>query len=93
MNAQTFEQTLDKQWKVTKRPPNITRSFEFDSYDEMRDFLDDLAELSEQEDFHPNLNFTRSQVNITIQSYTDTLGEREYKFAKLTETLLSKQAE
>lgn len=89
MNAQT----IDKKWKVTKRPPNITCSFKFDSYDKMRDFLDDLADLSEQEDFHPNLNFTRNQVNVTIQSYTDTLGEREYNFAKLTDTLLSQQAE
>lgn len=80
---------LDKEWKVTKRPPNITRSFEFESYDKMRDFLDDLADLSERVDFYPNLNFTRTQVNVTIQSDTDELGDREFNFAQQTEALLA----
>ncbi len=80
---------LDKAWKITRRPPNITRSFEFESYDEMRGFLDDLADLSEKVDYYPNLNFTRTQVNVTIQSDTDELGDREYEFAQQAEALLS----
>lgn len=85
-------ENLDKQWKVTKRPPNITRSFQFETYDEMRDFLDDLADLSEKEDFYPNINFTRTQVNLSIQSDADELSDREFNFAEQTEALLSQRA-
>jgi len=85
-------ENLDKEWKVTKRPPNITRSFQFETYDEMRDFLDDLADLSEKEDFYPNINFTRTQVNLSIQSDADELSDREFNFAEQTEALLSQRA-
>lgn len=85
-------ENLDKAWKVTQRPPNISRSFHFETYDSLRQFLDDLADISEQEGYYPNLNFTRTQVNVSIQSEADELSRREFDFAEQTEALLSQQA-
>nr|CAA6820478.1 MAG: 4a-hydroxytetrahydrobiopterin dehydratase [uncultured Thiotrichaceae bacterium] len=85
--------SFGKEWKVTQRPPNITRAFQFDSYDKLRGFLDELAELSEQEGLYPNLNFTRDRATVTIQSDTDELSIRDFSFAEKTEDLFSQQAE
>ena len=57
---------LDSDWKELRLPPSLTRSFQFDSYAEMRQFLDELSDLSEKAEYYPSLNFTRTQVNITI---------------------------
>lgn len=84
-------ENIDKQWKFSKYPPNITRRFEFDSYDDMRQFLDDLADLSEKEDFYPNINFTRTEVSVNIQSDADKLSPSEFNFAEQTDALLSQQ--
>lgn len=82
-----------KEWKVTKSPPTMTRSFEFDSYEELRPFLDDLADLSEKEGFYPNLNFNRSRVTVTVQNDEgELLGIRELDFAKKTDELFLQKA-
>ena len=84
-------ENLDQKWKVSKYPPNIAGRFEFESYDEMRQFLDDLADLSEKEDYYPNINFTRTQVNVNIQTEADKLSPSEFNFAEQTDALLSQQ--
>ena len=86
-------ETIDSEWKAQERPPHLTRSVEFGSYPELREFLDDLAALSEEVDLYPNLNFTRTRVNISIESDTDELGDREFKFAGQTDVLLSQQVD
>lgn len=85
-------ENLDQAWKVSKRPANISRSFQFETYDELRQFLDDLADVSEKAGYYPNLNFTRTQVNVSIESDADELGNREYQFAEQTDALLTQQA-
>lgn len=92
--AMRISMSVDKigdEWKVAKRPANLTRSFEFESYDDMRDFLDDLADLSEAENYYPNINFTRNQVNMTIQSEGVELGQSEISFAEKTNDLFTQQ--
>ncbi len=83
--------TTDSDWKIQERPPHMTRSVEFTTYSELRQFLDDLANLSEKVDLYPNLNFTQTRVNINIESDTEKLGDREFKFAEQTDVLLSQQ--
>jgi pterin-4a-carbinolamine dehydratase len=78
---------LDSGWKELQRPPSLTRSFQFDSYSELRRFLDELAELSEKAGYYPNLNFTRTQVNISIEGEGEQLADRDYNFARKTQSL------
>lgn len=78
---------LDPEWKELQRPPSLTRSFQFDSYAELRRFLDELADLSEEVKYYPNLNFTHTQVNITIEGEGEQLAVRDYTFARKAQSL------
>ncbi|MGV6815977.1 MAG: 4a-hydroxytetrahydrobiopterin dehydratase [Thiotrichales bacterium] len=79
--------SLDDSWMETKKTASLTRRFEFDSYSSTRVFLDQLADLSEEQGYYPNLNFNRTQVNVSIESETGKLGEKEYEFAQQTQKL------
>ena len=49
------------------------KRFDFSNYDTLRDFLDDLQDLSESEDYFPDLTFTRSHVNVAVKSRDEAL--------------------
>lgn len=84
------DQSIDTtNWDVRQSQAVMTRSFDFSSYTDTRRFLDDLAELSERTGYYPNLNFNRTQVNVSIYSEEKTLGEAEYQFARATDALLT----
>ncbi len=85
------ENDIPADWRFQKRPVGLTRSFSFDEYDQTRQFLDDLAELSEKTEYYPNINFSRTQVNLSIESDSDELGSSELDFATATNELYAKQ--
>ena len=61
--------------------------FEFASYGETRRFLDQLADLSKQENFYPNINFGKTYVNVSIDADGQTeLGAREAAFVDTMKT-------
>lgn len=80
------------QWDTHKLPVGMSRRYEFGSYEETRQFLDDLANLSERTGFYPSLNFNRTQVTVRIQAETDELGMIEYGFAAETDAILLHKA-
>ena len=85
---------MSDEWKERKRPARLERQYKFDSYDDLRDFLDSAAELSEKEDYFPDMGFGRDYVNITI--YVDE-GEEElspmhHQFAKQLDELNGNKA-
>lgn len=84
--------SLDESWTETPRAASLTRRFEFESYSSTRTFLDKLADLSEKLGYYPNLNFNRTQVNVTIESESGEVGEKEYAFAEQTQALFDTQS-
>lgn len=90
------QELLPSEWKIQKNPPGITRSYQFESYQDTSQFLENLANLSERMNYYPNLNFTQTQVNVNI----DILGKIEelnqnhieYGFAIEADTLMSSSA-
>ncbi|EIJ34442.1 4a-hydroxytetrahydrobiopterin dehydratase [Thiothrix nivea] len=76
-------------WDTHKLPVGMSRRYEFGSYEETRQFLDDLASLSERTGYYPSLNFNRTQVTVRIQAEADDLGMVEYGFAAETDAILS----
>lgn len=68
-------------WQAQRRPPLLTRRFEFASYAETRGFLDALAELSERTGRYPDLNFGRTHVSVSIAATGDALSAAEFEFA------------
>ena len=80
---------MKDEWSERKRPNRLERQYQFDSYDSLRDFLDRAAELSEQEDYYPDMGFGRDYVNITIHAPddSDTVNDQQREFAKKLDQL------
>ena len=57
---------MDK-WQIKKRPLCLERRFEFKSYAETREFLEQLGDLSEEKKIFPDISFGRTYVNLTIR--------------------------
>lgn len=61
--------------------------FEFSSYEQTRQFLDRLAELSKSENFYPNINFGKTYANVSIDDEGHAaLGAREAAFVEAMQT-------
>ncbi|MCG6941264.1 MAG: 4a-hydroxytetrahydrobiopterin dehydratase [Thiohalocapsa sp.] len=53
-------------WRRRQRPLRLERRLEFADYDALRDFLDQVADLSEETGIYPNQSFGRTYVNLTL---------------------------
>ncbi|WP_078121341.1 4a-hydroxytetrahydrobiopterin dehydratase [Thiosocius teredinicola] len=56
------------EWQERNRPNRLEKRYEFANYDALRDFLDAAADLSERENYYPDMGFGRDYVNITIHA-------------------------
>lgn len=76
-------------WQERSRPSRLERRYEFDSYDSLRDFLEQAAELSESRGLYPDIGFGRTHANFTIHADADSeqLTDRQREFAALLDTL------
>lgn len=70
-------------WEMRGKPPTLFRRFEFARYGLTRDFLDALANLTEETGVHPqNISFGTTYVNITIEASDGVaLSETEHNIA------------
>jgi pterin-4a-carbinolamine dehydratase len=80
---------MSDQWKERTRPPRLERKYLFDNYEDLRDFLDRAADLSEREGYYPDMGFGRDYVNVTIhvEEGEDELGEAQRRFAEQLDEL------
>ncbi len=71
-------------WQKRSRPFRLEKRFEFDTYDETRDFLDRLGEHTEAVNRFPDISFGKTYVNITLRPDNDKtpLSEDDFKFAE-----------
>lgn len=83
-------ETPSTNWKVQQRPALMTRRYDFASYAETRQFLDDLSTLSERSGYYPDLNFGKTHVNVSVAPQGDSLGDAEYAFTAEVESLAAK---
>lgn len=80
---------MAEEWRERNRPARLERRYEFGSYDELRDFLDKAASLSDEKNLYPNIGFGRGYVNFTIypdEGHED-IGETERDFASQLEKI------
>lgn len=82
---------MAESWQERKRPARLERRYEFESYSQLRDFLDTAAELSEKEDYYPNIGFGHDYVNVTIyaEDGNGELTDAQRKFAEDMDRLLA----
>lgn len=85
---------MSESWKQRDRPVRLERRYQFDTYDELRDFLDRAAELSERDGLYPDLGFGRDYVNMTIyvEDGKTNLDDSQHRFAQKLDALLSVKA-
>ena len=85
---------MSDQWKERTRPARLERQYQFDGYEELRDFLDRAADLSEREDYYPDMGFGRDYVNITIhlEEGEEELSPKQHKFAQQLDELVGNKS-
>lgn len=82
---------MNEQWQQRNRPARLERRYQFENYDNLRDFLDRAADLSEREGYYPDMGFGRDYVNVTIHAEEgeSELGNNKHHFAQQLDELLS----
>tara|TARA_X000000368_G_scaffold396491_1_gene364808 strand:- start:398 stop:631 length:234 start_codon:yes stop_codon:yes gene_type:complete len=74
------------QWN--EKDNTITKTFEFSSYLDGIDFVNEVANLSEQENHHPDITVGYCKVTISLTTHdAGSLTEKDYKLAKLIDDL------
>jgi pterin-4a-carbinolamine dehydratase len=88
--ARSTADTGGHPWRERARPLRLERRIEFDDYESLRDFLDQVATLSETTQLFPNLSFGRTYVNLTLfaEEGTEQIGEELHRFAHQVDALL-----
>lgn len=77
------------EWKERARPVRLERRYEFSDYDTLRDFLDLAADLSEKEEYYPDMGFGKDYVNVTIhvEEGEEAISEKQHRFAEQLDQL------
>jgi len=80
---------MSQEWQQRSRPLRLEKRYEFSSYDELRDFLDQAADLSERVGLYPDMGFGHDYVNMTIHANEgcNEISPDQYEFAKQVEAL------
>ena len=74
------------QWN--EKDNTITKTFEFSSYLDGIDFVNEFANLSEQENHHPDITVGYCKVTISLTTHdAGSLTEKDFKLAKLIDDL------
>ena len=74
-------------WRIDSKPPVMTKKFTFESYEQTRSFVSDLADLSEEKGYYPNLTFSTSMATVTIYTDEDELSANDFEFADRTDKI------
>ena len=74
------------QWNEKNK--TITKTFEFNSYLDGIDFVNEVANLAEQENHHPDIEIVYCKVTISLTTHdVGGLTDKDYKLAKLIDDL------
>jgi len=84
---------MSSEWRERKRPLCLEQRYEFGGYTELRDFLDQAAELSERESLYPDMGFGTDYVNVTIypDDGSEVLSDKQRQFAAMLDSLFAQQ--
>lgn len=82
---------MSSEWKERKRPNRLEKQYQFEDYEALRDFLDRAAELSEKQEYYPDMGFGRDYVNITVHAPDDSddVTDEQRQFASQLDTLFN----
>ncbi len=66
-----------EEWRERSKPSRLEKRFVFDNYDQTRDFLEKLGELSEKRNIFPDISFGKTYANLTLQVNDDNSIEND----------------
>ena len=76
-------------WVCRGQPPSLFRRLQFDSYTNLRIFLDRLADLSKEAEYYPDISFGSDYANVTVYASNDkVLSEEDKAFAQRVNELI-----
>jgi len=77
-----FRKELSPEWKILENPSRLSRDFRFKSYAETIAFMNQVADLAEKEDHHPDLgvHWGRCVVDLSTHS-VGGLSENDFILA------------
>ncbi len=74
------------EWELEKK--HIERTFEFDDFSEAIDFVNSVAEVSEEEEHHPDIDIRDSKVRLILSTHSKGgLTDLDFGLAERIDTL------
>jgi pterin-4a-carbinolamine dehydratase len=64
-------------WKQSRNGLSLEVKYIFEGYSTLRDFLDEVANVTEAENIHPNMSFGRDYASLIIHAAGEGLSEAE----------------
>ena len=78
-------------WRQKKRPECLEKRFEFESYENNREFLDALGNFCEEVNRFPDISFGKTYANITIRpleiNEKEEISKKDHEFANKIDIL------
>jgi 4a-hydroxytetrahydrobiopterin dehydratase len=86
----TIEKELHNRWKL--KDGKLVKSFQFTSFMDAIDFVNEIAKIAERIDHHPIITINWKIVNLSLKSFdVDAITKRDIALAKEIEKLRSKK--
>jgi 4a-hydroxytetrahydrobiopterin dehydratase len=88
LDASEIKQNLKKvpEWEHEKK--TIERTFEFDDFTQAIDFVNQVAEISEEEEHHPDIDVRYNKVRLIFSTHSEGgLTETDFELAERIDTL------
>jgi len=74
------------EWETDKK--SLERTFEFDDFTQAIDFVNEVAEIAEEEDHHPDIDIRWNKVRIVLSTHSEGgLTEVDFQVAAKIDTL------
>lgn len=84
-----MDKDTEQPWVSKDHPPSLFKRLQFDNYNNLRIFLDRLADLSKETKYYPDISFGADYANITVYASNEkVLGEEEKEFAQRVDKLI-----
>jgi 4a-hydroxytetrahydrobiopterin dehydratase len=89
LTAQDIKTWLKKlpEWELEKK--HIERLFEFDDFAQSIDFVNQVADIAEDEEHHPDIDIRYSKVTLRLSTHSEGgLTDLDFEIAEKIDTLV-----
>ena len=89
LNAQDIKDWLKKlpEWELEKK--HIERLFEFDDFAQSIDFVNQVADIAEDEEHHPDIDIRYNKVKISLSTHSEGgITDLDFEIAEKIDTLV-----